>query len=229
MKSVRHHFLGLICLIVFPSQALCWDFVNKNLKADTLKCAPPEADVANLNKIYPSGSSANVITGQILHGKLVYGPYGYNVSYNGKKFILQTNIHFRNPTSISAQGMKKIQGDLDKAAQFWTLNNPYSFDVQFIFKITADKTKAHIRNIQLKNNVNGPYFRYWDPNWKVSTVAHEMGHTLGLLDEYNGILAVLPNGDAYKYCDIKSLMCNSGLGYQQKYHYYLILRRLLCA
>jgi hypothetical protein len=89
-----------------------------------------------------------------------------------------------------------------------------------------------------------PFDVTWGAEWSWHLLAHEIGHMMGLDDEYGQIDKTLGHAigadDAWDKdpvvkvrwfaCDPHSLMCDSK-GEQstpQRYHYYVILRRRYC-
>ena len=76
-----------------------------------------------------------------------------------------------------------------------------------------------------------PYFSAFRSGWSLPIVAHEVGHVLGLLDEYealSGIVAFYP-----KTPFVGAELSRMGLSMREEtrvlpLHHYLILRRYLC-
>ncbi|OFZ83062.1 MAG: hypothetical protein A2583_12635 [Bdellovibrionales bacterium RIFOXYD1_FULL_53_11] len=85
------------------------------------------------------------------------------------------------------------------------------------------------RKARFKVNMYDSYFRNfylssWDTTFTPHAAAHEIGHMLGLNDEYYEFKPRNKDCD-----DMTSLMCNSDPPARlKKYHYYIVLRRLWC-
>lgn len=62
-------------------------------------------------------------------------------------------------------------------------------------------------------------------------VAHELGHMMGLDDEYNQLRNTTHMGNPgvdRDECNALSIMCSDTYGDPQSYHYYVLQRRRLC-
>ena len=122
------------------------------------------------------------------------------------------------------------EAHLDEAAEIWHdsflrysdgFRSP--FDLRFQFKL-VDRHGAFFNVRLVRPYSRGPFDSEWSLAWTSRSFAHEMGHIMGLDDEYENNLH---GGDASK-CIQDSMMCRSSTGTPQDFHYYLILRRLAC-
>lgn len=108
---------------------------------------------------------------------------------------------------------------------------PVTYD--FHFELT-ENTSPQFVDMQLPlatNCARLPYFTGFHSAWSPPIVAHEIGHVMGLLDEYqpfSGLISLYPK-TPYKGCE------TSRMGLSMKtdtrfypIHHYLILRRFLC-
>jgi predicted Zn-dependent protease len=150
-----------------------------------------------------------------------YKYYFYNAQGTGA--VLRARIFISNAKDFSQSEIKKLRSKLSSAAKIWTNGNTYKFKMNFDFDITTSSSEATVSVKLLRGSTRGPYFSKWSLNWSSTTIAHEMGHVMGLDDEYSNH----PFGSSVK-CKRSSLMCSSYSGRPLKYHYYLIFRRALC-
>ncbi len=75
-----------------------------------------------------------------------------------------------------------------------------------------------------------PYFSAFRTGWSIPIIAHEVGHYLGLLDEYEALSGMLYDKTPFAGSE-NSRMGLSMKTYTRLYplHHYLILRRYHCA
>ncbi len=93
------------------------------------------------------------------------------------------------------------------------------FQVDFEFSLTNDANSADF-SVTLLDRTDGPYDTFWSRDWPSQVIGHEIGHMLGLADEYN---TATGNFDCYK----PSLMCSAYKGQWMPHIFYFVLRRLL--
>ena len=93
------------------------------------------------------------------------------------------------------------------------------FSYRFQFEVVEKREEAHY-SVNVLDQTRGPYDQNWARNWSATTVAHELGHMLGIADEYQTLTS-------YQDCLKTSLMCSSANGSLMSHHYYFILRRLV--
>lgn len=157
------------------------------------------------------------IDGQITYIGFVPKSYRYDVIYN-KDVTLVVKVFFINP---EGQDIQNFKNKFLQAEKIWNTNQslPVNFKYKFKFEVVDNYWDSHFAVI-LWNDTRGPYDTNWGRNWSSTTVSHELGHMLGLGDEYQTITS---ESD----CLPKSLMCESFKGIPTKSHYYFILRRLI--
>lgn len=144
--------------------------------------------------------------------------YRYDIlqGVNNKR-IIRVKVHLKNPNATDvAQFTAKIKG----AEKIWNDSRPpLDFVYKFYFEIVANANQAHY-SVNIKDDTRGPYSVNWGRNWSARTIAHEMGHMMGLGDEYDTL-----TGDVH--CLAESLMCSSNRGALLPHHYYFVLRRFI--
>lgn len=218
-------------------------FVKRNIERDNNICVPPAKDVFN-QKITPN-EKCQKISGRMGYVGIVYLPYRYSLcpSADGKLELI-IKIHFKKEIQKKKQDDLKLQyyyganmnaslqSRLDEAASIWNKSNPMASGMRFKF-IQVEKPDEADFQIDLNYGLTrGPYCRQWSNTWGGDTMAHEIGHMMGLDDEYNQVVgSTMPLYHltyAESYCDPQSIMCDDATGGPQKYHYYMIMRRFMC-
>jgi hypothetical protein len=138
-----------------------------------------------------------------------------------------------------------MQRKLDRAADLWTEHSPGE-KVRFRFRaVTTDASLPHFDVELVPGEPRVPYDVAWGREWSWHLLAHEIGHMMGLDDEYGQLRKTLGHAlgeeprwkedpalkTAWFQCNIESLMCDSKGEQSQPlaYHYYAILRRRFCA
>jgi hypothetical protein len=137
--------------------------------------------------------------------------------------------------------MAEMQAKLARAAAFWTHYSPKD-DATFRFVVV--ESGEHFAVNLAPGAPRTPFDVTWGADWTWHLIAHEVGHMMGLDDEYRQIKKTLGHvirkdvtWDAdpavkagWFECNLKSLMCDSKGedSTPQRYHYYVILRRRFC-
>ncbi len=218
-------------------------FVKRNIERDSKACVPSVKDVFN-KSLLPSGKCQK-ISGRMGYVGIVYLPYRYSLcpSDDGKLELI-IKIFFKKEIKKNKQDDLKLQyyyganmnaslqSRLDDAAEVWNKSNPMASGMRFKFIQVFKPDEADFQ-VDLNHGLTrGPYCRQWSNTWGAETMAHEIGHMMGLDDEYNQVVgSTMPMYHmtyAESYCDPQSIMCDDATGAPQKYHYYMIMRRFLC-
>lgn len=197
--------------------------LKKNLNSDSNRCVSNPKKVKSIIN-YNRGS----VSGRLTYLGFVPVKYGYDILSDGRGgAILESRVYIRNTGSYTKRELDRLSAGLRRAAHVWTVNNSLTdFHLTFRFKLTNNERKAHVKPRLLRKKTRGPYFAKWSTQWDDDTLAHEMGHVMGLNDEYHNTL--FPKAGSHDDCSISSLMCAANWGRPQPFHYYLILNRLVC-
>lgn len=133
------------------------------------------------------------------------------------EIVMNVRVHLQNAT---AQDFTEFSQKMKLAEEIWNISRvPVDFQYRFQFEIVKSPSRAHF-SVAVENNTRGPYDQFWGRNWSARVVAHEVGHMLGLGDEYQTLSG---NMDCY----LESLMCSAWSGDPLLHQYYFILRRLI--
>ncbi len=180
------------------------------------------------------------------------GPYRYDVLVQRDKSVIQVRIHFESnilndqikqedfPIEYIKQDgpMQTYFHLLDfylmKASSLWTQHSPiknlvFEFvrvrnkkSAHFSVKYTQEELKSVVYNKKWSTKAKELIYRNPNDRWFERTFSHEIGHMLGLEDEYNRIRGMLSAGyfvykDGYGLdCSAASLMCTYSVGWTTK-------------
>ena len=158
------------------------------------------------------------IQGTMTYASIVKKKYVYDVLQGPQgEIIFNVRVHLKNATENDwAQFSEKIK----EAQEIWNRDQiPVDFAYGFSFELVKDPKKAHF-SVQVLDETRGPYDLFWGRNWTGMVIAHEVGHMMGLGDEYQTLSGTI---DCYR----PSLMCTAWTGSPHPHHYYFLLRRFL--
>lgn len=201
--------------------------LRRHLIRDTKNCEMDPTDVEVVsNYVEATAAKPETIKGSIRYLGVAPGKYEYDtfIDENGRLNV-ETSIYFKNLDDFSDAKISRLEGRMKAAAARWTDNNRFSANpVIFHLKLAKNRRDAKIKAKLKEGWTRGPYFSRWSLSWGTATIAHEMGHMLGLDDEYSNN----PMGGSLAGCNTSSIMCNSFGGTPKDYQYYMIFRRMLC-
>lgn len=182
---------------------------------DTRQVFPNLVDV-NRQKLLPITNKIRV-KGKMTYVEIFKRTYQYDVENINGEYVHHVKVYFRYAKPADIELFKKL---LAEAEQIWN-NSRFIFDFGYSFKfdVALDPKDAHFK-VNVLNSTRGPYDMNWGRDWDGLTVAHEVGHMMGLGDEYQTLMS---ESD----CLDHSLMCDNYKGKLMLHHYYFILRRLM--
>ena len=161
--------------------------------------------------------SLDKVEGTILYAGLVRKKYKYDVVNSKEQLILNVRIHLQNPTENDSVNFSE---KLKQAETLWNNSRVATdFNYSFKFELAAKTSAAHF-SVRVLDTTRGPYDTNWGRNWTANVIAHEVGHMLGLGDEYQTVSGTMD-------CLMSSLMCTAWKGSLMPHHYYFVLRRLI--
>ncbi len=155
---------------------------------------------------------------------------------------VELRIAFR-ARDVGGDAGTAMQPKLDEAAALWTRHAPGG-RMTFAFRAVSPLDNPHYVIDLAPGEPRTPYDLTWGAGWSAHLIAHEVGHMMGLDDEYPQIKKTVGHAigeepawraDAalrlsWFHCDLGSLMCDSKGpdAIPQPAHYYLIARRRFC-
>ncbi|MFL5785387.1 MAG: hypothetical protein ACJ76H_12290 [Bacteriovoracaceae bacterium] len=196
----------------------------RHLKADSLKnCLPPEEDVMNSLPDHKM-----LIEGKIRYMGFIPQDYRYEISPDG----IEVRIAFTGELASDEKILEDLRTKFNYASEVWTKNSPGG-KIPFHFKLVGLNDDPHFTPKLVKKAKGTKFNSLWDIEVSKMVVAHEVGHMLGLDDEYPVIRSMVwqvKNDVDTRMCNVRSLMCDyySSQVKLYPYVYYQILRRPHC-
>lgn len=196
------------------------------------------------------------IKGTIRYIGLVKKQYNYELIVKDGIATAKVKIYFKLSSElqkISTQKylnyLDKLQDKMEKAQEIY--NDRSLRHLRFKFEIVGDINDAHFTPVLTTRKSSGPYDSKWSTTWNEHDFAHEIGHMLGLDDEYDNIgfrttafakslflskeervkIKEDHNMSLFRFvkslrCDVTSLMCSERFGTIKKRHIYQIFNRV---
>jgi hypothetical protein len=163
--------------------------------------------------------------------------YNYEVSANqaGKPHV-KVKIHFTGKLMSKPEFKVLVQQRLNLAAEIWSAQAPVQGMTFEFLAVEANENPGFTVEIRKKES-GDLYDTFWSQmvfheNYGAKTIAHELGHMMGIPDEYDPVRDTvwqINDGVDTLRCNIRNLMCNSYSGRAPQYYYYMFLRRAFCA
>lgn len=162
-------------------------------------------------------TSARPIEGTITYAGIVKKKYSFELIQDPDALVFNVRIHLQNPTP---QDVIDFADKVQQAENIWNESRVSTdFNYKFKFDIVTDRSQAQY-SVKIMDSTRGPYDQFWGRDWIGNTLAHEIGHMMGLGDEYQTLSGKFD-------CYMPSIMCTAWTGHMMPHHYYFILRRLV--
>lgn len=158
-----------------------------------------------------------LIEGNIKYVEIFPKKYRMDIYSEKKNLIITVKVHFKNANTVDLDQLKNHFKDAEK---IWN-QKLFKTDIPFVFRfhVVSTEEESHF-SVKLLDDTRGPYDMYWSRSWPSNVVAHELGHMLGLGDEYQTLTGKFD-------CMVPFLMCGAWYGQLQPMHQYFVLRRLI--
>ena len=216
--------------------------LKDNLAYDTRSsCTLHATDVAGV--FTASRGRSRRIVGEHFYMHVDPREYAYDLSV-GDALDVEVRIQITGPLARDPHVVASMQEKLTRAAALWTSHAPHgSMRFRFVAE-TSDSSDPHFVVNLAPGEPRTPYDVTWGADWGFHLLAHEVGHMMGLDDEYPQLRKTLGHalGQEPRWrrdrtlrvewlrCDLGSLMCDSKgeTSVPLAHHYYVIARRRFC-
>jgi hypothetical protein len=207
----------------------CVLFLN-NLQRDSLKDCIVDPDRLTQFR----ASRRHTLHGRISYLGVLPLRYAYDAWWSPElqRNVIEVRLRFKGSAAQNGAELSRMSEGLRMAAQHWNRLGRYG-NFQFIFRLAMPGETAHFTPELILGQTRGPYHLKWSARWPVENIAHELGHMLGLDDEYDLVRNALELGEdsvERLRCLPGSRMCSpaNAAGEVQEHHFYTVLRRIAC-
>lgn len=196
---------------------------KRHLKRDSLDhCAPTEQEVGDFLPDHRV-----TIEGKVSYMGMIKQPYRYDVSPEG----IDVRIAFTGELGNDEKSLSETREKLKFASEIWTKNSPGG-KTKFTFRLVGPDENPHFTPKLVSKAPGTKFNSLWAIDDSKYIVAHEVGHMVGLDDEYSVIRSLVwqvKNDVDTRMCNTRSLLCDYMPNAKPyPYHYYVILRRAYC-
>lgn len=186
------------------------------------------------------------IVGEVAYVGLDPREYAYDLKPNtdGDGVVVELRVQLLGPLGRDPAALAAVQAKMNEAAALWSQHSPGGRTRFRFTALASDAGNPHFQVDLYEGDGRSPFDVSWGTAWPAHLMAHEMGHMLGLDDEYGQFEKTLGHAlgkerawerspdakRAWFHCDLASLLCDSrgASSVPQAYHYYVILRRRFC-
>lgn len=211
-----------------------WDCLEviDHISSDVLMsgCRPDPKLVLPFDRSRPPRINKREISGYIQYVNAIPKPYRYDIETAADGNLqISVRVGFVGEIADDPVIRKLMRDNLEQAALIWESHSPNE-RIHFKFDLVTEEANPHLLVNLKEQNTRGPYNSEWSTRWSATSIAHELGHAMGLNDEYDQIRTTFQVGtiENQSRCNWRSLMCFSGSGSPRSYHYYVIARRAWC-
>jgi hypothetical protein len=214
--------------------------IEDDLSRDSMgACAPPPDDVFSRPLAF-----ARPVKGEIFYVGLDPREYAYDLFPLPDGMLVEVRVQLTGGLAGDPDVLAAMQRKMDLAADLWTRHAPGG-RARFRFVALANGDASPHFDVRLvRGEGRSPFDVAWGTEWSWHLLAHEIGHMMGLDDEYGQLRKTLGHAlgreEAWQaqpaekvewfHCDPASLMCDSKgeTSVPLPYHYYVVLRRRFC-